>query len=243
MASESGRSTASVREKLFAKPAAFRFFQAVRLLKKLRGPEANVDSDDPDDDVVRFRSHASLSFPPADIIQLADFGEQERAAVMEVAFMGIAAAGSFGSLPQCYTEQILDEMREKNFALRDFFDLFNHRFISHFYRAWEKYNVAVGYECGEERYYERALFGLLGMGTDGLRDRVALEDLALLSRAGLLKMAPMPAVAIEGLVESYFQVRLRTDKNYLGEEADPKRIIPGMVAQVDILTGERTVLE
>ncbi len=43
--------------------------------------------------------------------------------------------------------------------------------------------------------------------------------------------------------ESYFEVRVRTDKNYLGDEDDPKPIIPGMVAQIDIQTGERTVLE
>jgi adhesin transport system membrane fusion protein len=41
---------------------------------------------------------------------------------------------------------------------------------------------------------------------------------------------------------SYYLVRLRTDKNYLGPESDPLPIIPGMVASVDILTGEKTVL-
>lgn len=43
--------------------------------------------------------------------------------------------------------------------------------------------------------------------------------------------------------ESYFQIRVRTDKNYLGSETDPLPIIPGMVAQVDIHTGRRTVLD
>lgn len=228
MASESRRPAAGLRDKLFERPAAFRFFQAVRLLKKLRGPDARISSDDPDDDVVRFRSHVSLSFPPSDITDLVDFGEEERAAVMEVAFMGVDAAESFGSLPQCYTEQILDEMKEKSYALRDFLDLFNHRFISHFYRAWEKYNVAVGYECSGGHYYERALFGLIGMGTGGLRQRSALEDRALLSRAGLLRMAPAPATAIEGLVESYFQV--------------PVHVEQFLPAWYDIDTGDRSRL-
>lgn len=212
MASASRRSTASVRDKLFDKPAAFRFFQAVRLLKKLRAGEGTVDADDPEDEIVRFRSQISLSFPPSDITDLVDFGEEERAAVMEVSFMGMAAAESFGSLPQCYTEQILDEMKEKKYALRDFLDLFNHRFVSHFYRAWEKYNVAVGYECGEGRYYERAIFGLLGMGMPGLRGRLAIDDRALLSRGGLLKMAPVPASALEGLIESYFRVPVHSEQ-------------------------------
>ncbi|MFZ5766900.1 MAG: HlyD family type I secretion periplasmic adaptor subunit [Thermodesulfobacteriota bacterium] len=41
---------------------------------------------------------------------------------------------------------------------------------------------------------------------------------------------------------SYYLVRVRTDKNYLGEEANPLPIIPGMVATVDILTGKKTIL-
>ncbi len=42
--------------------------------------------------------------------------------------------------------------------------------------------------------------------------------------------------------DSYYLVRLRTDKNYLGSETRPLPIIPGMVATVDILTGRKTIL-
>lgn len=41
---------------------------------------------------------------------------------------------------------------------------------------------------------------------------------------------------------SYYLVRLRTNKNYLGPESNPLPIIPGMVSTVDILTGKKTVL-
>jgi membrane fusion protein, adhesin transport system len=41
---------------------------------------------------------------------------------------------------------------------------------------------------------------------------------------------------------SFFIVRLRTDKNYLGTKTHPLPIMPGMVASVDILTGKKTVL-
>jgi len=41
---------------------------------------------------------------------------------------------------------------------------------------------------------------------------------------------------------SFFVVRLRTDKSYLGTEKHPLPIMPGMVATVDILTGKKTVL-
>ncbi|MDA0261798.1 MAG: HlyD family type I secretion periplasmic adaptor subunit, partial [Proteobacteria bacterium] len=43
--------------------------------------------------------------------------------------------------------------------------------------------------------------------------------------------------------ESYYQIRVRTDRSYLGKTERPLPIIPGMVAQVDILTGKKTVLD
>jgi adhesin transport system membrane fusion protein len=41
---------------------------------------------------------------------------------------------------------------------------------------------------------------------------------------------------------SFYLVKLRTDKNYLGPKTNPLPIIPGMIASVDILTGKKTVL-
>ena len=41
--------------------------------------------------------------------------------------------------------------------------------------------------------------------------------------------------------QSFYQIRVRTDKSYLGTEEKPLPIMPGMVAEVDILTGKKTV--
>ncbi len=44
--------------------------------------------------------------------------------------------------------------------------------------------------------------------------------------------------------EHFYQVRVRTDETSLrGKSGEPLPIIPGMIAEVDILTGKRTVLE
>lgn len=41
---------------------------------------------------------------------------------------------------------------------------------------------------------------------------------------------------------SFYQIRLRTERNHLGSEEHPLLIIPGMVVSVDIITGRKTVL-
>lgn len=42
---------------------------------------------------------------------------------------------------------------------------------------------------------------------------------------------------------SFYEIRVRTARNHLGTDAQPLPIIPGMVAEIDILTGKKTVLE
>jgi adhesin transport system membrane fusion protein len=41
---------------------------------------------------------------------------------------------------------------------------------------------------------------------------------------------------------SFYLIKLRTDKSYLGSAEHPLLIIPGMVASVDIITGKKSVL-
>jgi len=41
---------------------------------------------------------------------------------------------------------------------------------------------------------------------------------------------------------TYYLIRLRTDRSHLGTDTKPLLIIPGMVATVDIMTGEKTIM-
>ncbi|WP_342244426.1 HlyD family type I secretion periplasmic adaptor subunit [Pseudomonas sp. OTU5201] len=43
--------------------------------------------------------------------------------------------------------------------------------------------------------------------------------------------------------KSYYLIQVRTEKNHLGKDDHPLLIIPGMVATVDIITGQKTVLD
>jgi adhesin transport system membrane fusion protein len=43
--------------------------------------------------------------------------------------------------------------------------------------------------------------------------------------------------------ESFYLIQVRTAKNHLGSDDKPLQIIPGMVATVDIITGEKTVMD
>jgi type VI secretion system protein ImpH len=125
---------------------------------------------------------------------------------MLVTFFGLAGTG--GILPEHYTQLLIDQ---RDRGLRDFLDLFNHRLIAQFYRAWEKSHFYVGYELarrgqGERDRFTQMLYALIGMGTAGLRGRQAVPDEALLYYAGHLSHRPRSAVALQQIVTDFFRV-------------------------------------
>jgi len=235
MGAKSGRDVTSLSDQLYEKPSRFEFFQAVRLLRQLMPEKRSVGHDaDPGDELARFRSDLSYSFPVGDIRSIErDEPEDDSPAGVRpdevtVNFLGIATPNSFGSLPIPYVEEIRRLQREKNFALRDFLDLFNHRLVSLLYRAWERSRPAVLHELGEKSAFESALLAAIGLAGTRIPRGLPFDRRELLSRAGLLAMQPAPASAIEGIVESIFGVPARVEQFVPGwyeiEAADLTRL-------------------
>jgi type VI secretion system protein ImpH len=227
----------TVEEHLFAEPYAYDFFEAVRLLEIIDPERLPIGRGGPPNaEAVRFRAHVSLSFPPSQIYDL------ERATpsyppVLTVAFFGLH--GPSGILPRHYTEMLVriekEARTQEKHALRDWFDLFNHRLISLFFRAWEKYRFWIPYLRKE---YERlepdpftlCLFSFIGMGVPPLRNRLRvslwedhrdqgeervlarIEDLALLHYSGLLSHRPRCAIALEALLQDYFDLPIEVQQ-------------------------------
>jgi type VI secretion system protein ImpH len=181
---------------------SFEFFQAVALLQRLRAESEPVGQfSNPEDEAVRFRVHNTLAFP-ASQIQSIDWPEQGPPEMM-VNFMGLT--GPNGVLPYCYTELMLERLKAKDSAMESFFDIFNHRIISFFYRAWEKYRFPATYYQGDDTFSHH-LLDLIGLGTQGLRDRQSMPDTALLHYAALVGAQARSAEALEAILSGYFEV-------------------------------------
>jgi type VI secretion system protein ImpH len=140
---------------------------------------------------------------------------------MTVAFMGLT--GPMGVLPRYYTELLLDRIRQKDYALRDFFDLFNHRLISLFFRAWEKHRCVIGFESarvwGTEDRFATDLFALMGLGTKGLQEQLKLDTRALLRYTGLLMAKRHSAEALQHCLADYFDVPVSIEQ-FIGQWHD-----------------------
>ena len=214
MASESGEvdlnvTNSVVGARLRMEPYRFDFFQAVRLLERLLPERTSVGGlTAPAAEVAHFGAHASLAFP-ASQIQAMDWPANEPAK-MTVNFMGLT--GPEGVLPNPYTSLIIERLRSSDASARDFFDIFNHRIIALFYRAWRKYRFDVAYERGERDRFSRQLLSLVGIGTEGLRGRQAIPDEALVYYAGLLGQKPRSAQALRQILADYFNVPVEIEQ-------------------------------
>jgi type VI secretion system protein ImpH len=189
-------------------PCSFEFFQAVTLLHWLRNGLPVGRFSNPEDEAVHFRANNRLVFPAS---QIQDFEYRDHApAQMTVNFMGLT--GHMGVLPYCYTELILERLREKDTSFASFLNIFNHRIVSLFYRAWEKYRFPVTYYLGEEDRFTHHLFDLIGLGTPGLLHRQAVPDLALLHYVGMLGLQSRSAAALEQILSDYFDVPVEVEQ-------------------------------
>jgi type VI secretion system protein ImpH len=195
--------TCEIEDKLRREPHCFDFFQALRLLERFRPEKKPVGQfTHPETEVARFRAHPSLAFPASQIQQMEwpDDGQVQ----MMVNFMGLT--GPEGVLPNPYTSLIIERERVGDNSLRDFLDIFNHRMISLFYRAWRKYRLDVACERGERHRFSRNLLSLLGLGTGAMRDREIISDDSLIYYSGLLAQRPRSAQALQQILSDYFDV-------------------------------------
>jgi len=120
--------------------------------------------------------------------------------------------GPHGVLPLYYSALIRERMRAGDASLRTFLNIFNHRAISLFYRAWEKHHFTVGYERREEDPVSPHLMDIVGLGTPGLASRQAIADEALLFRCGLLGPHARSASGLRALLIDYFDVPVEIEQ-------------------------------
>ena len=225
--------SAPLAERLYAECFAFDFFQAVRLLEKMTPERRPVGLEGPPSaEVARFRAHLAMNFPASAIHQIDPADEATPAPALTVTFMGLT--GPSGVLPRHYTEMQMRarEVRgPERYVARDWFDMFNHRMISLFYRAWTKYRFWLKYERGEYArpdpdLFTESVYSLIGLGTKALRNRLRIavpttqgapservlarvDDLVLLYYSGLLAHRPRCALSLARLLGDYFDIPVR----------------------------------
>jgi type VI secretion system protein ImpH len=184
-------------------PHQFDFFQALRRLECLTTDLPRLgESARAKDDPVRLGQEPSLAFAPRTISSLASdpSGAPPR---LEVLFFGLF--GPNGPLPLHLSEYARNRLRqEKDPTFARFCDIFHHRFLSLFYRAWANALPTVHLDRPETDRFASYVGSLIGLGTPAMRDRDTVPDHAKLHFSGRLASESRHPEGLQAMLEDFF---------------------------------------
>jgi type VI secretion system protein ImpH len=204
-------STDRLLDKLAEAPERFDFFAALRLLEAARPDRPRLgESRRAGDEPIRLGQPPYLAFPSAQIaafVGTAD-GQPSRLAVYLFGLFG-----PHGPLPLHLTVHARERLRRhQDSAFADFCDIFHHRMLSFFYRAWANARPTVEQDRPLEDRFARKLGALPGLGAKPFLNRHALPDRFVLHTARLFAMNGRPAEMLARLVAGFFQVPARVEE-------------------------------
>jgi type VI secretion system protein ImpH len=186
----------------------FDFYQAVRLMEKLRPESTPVGENvNPAAEVARFKSKVTMSFPASDIERIRASKNGEPPEIM-VNFMGIA--GAFGPLPNPYVELLIERESRGDTTFRDFLDIFNHRLLSLMYRIRKMSRLGMEIKSPDEIPFASHLLSLMGLGMKSLQGRMKVQDRAFLYYSGLITQKPHSMIGLERMLSHYFGVIVKS---------------------------------
>jgi type VI secretion system protein ImpH len=196
---------------LAAEPWKFDFFQTLRLIEcahadRPRLGRARRAQDDP----VRLGQEPHLVFPAS---SLARFRRGEGGAPPHLAVLLMGLFGPMGPLPLHLTAFALERRRHHaDPTLIDFADLFHHRILALFYRAWAEARPHVQHDRPAADRFAFFAAALAGLGQPALRNRDALPDLVKLRHVGLIGCQSNHPDRLVRLLGHVFEVPVRVEE-------------------------------
>lgn len=126
---------------------------------------------------------------------------------------GFGLFGPNGPMPSAISDHVRERAQHHgDTALRDFADLFHHRFSLLFYRAWADAQPTVNMDQAGNNGFARYVSCLIGAGLDSHTDRDSIHDHARRHHAGHIVRQTRNAEGIERILQSYFRVPVRVEQ-------------------------------
>ena len=168
----------------------------------------------PAEDPVRLAQESSMHFECA---SLASFepATDDKPHRMRVRLFGLL--GPNGPMPLHLTEYAQERLRKhKDPSLLRFLDVFHHRLLSQFYRAWANNEPTVSFDRPDSDRFGFYIGSLEGLGMPALKNRDEISDWTKLCYCGFLGCQTKNAEGLESIVSGYFGLPARL-KEFVGE--------------------------
>ncbi len=198
----------------------FDFFETLRWLEALNSDKPRLGTSlKVNDDAIRLSQEPELEFPASTIAScVVDKSDIPRLAVT---FFGLF--GSHGPLPLHLTEYTRERLRNhRDPTLSRFADVFHHRMLSLFYRAWANARPTVSYDRPESDRFGFYVGSLLGISGQAFRNRDALDDRAKLFYSGLFSAQTKCADGLQAIIADMLSVEVEIEE-FVGEWMEIQR--------------------
>lgn len=179
-----------------AEASVYRFCQLLEAAAPEQPPLGS--SEDPADDLVRFRPDPGMGFPASELKAL-EWPTTDQGLPVTVRTRLLGLYGVDSPLPTRYLDDIA-QRREGHEALEGFLDIFNHRVFTQFYRIWRKYSYPASFTPAGADPTSQCLFGLIGLGIPGTAKRIATPLSRFLALLGVMRLPTRNAEGISALV-------------------------------------------
>ncbi|MEM9145009.1 MAG: type VI secretion system baseplate subunit TssG [Pseudomonadota bacterium] len=208
MASKERKAAPDLRglEALAADPTRFHIFKAMRIIEAAYADNPRVGrSRRPSQDAVRLKQEPELAFPPSTVLDFKMPNEEEgEPAALVNRFFGIW--GPMGPMPLHLTEYARDRLRNsRDPTFVAFADVFHHRLLSLFYRAWAQAEPAPSFDRPDDDPFANKVAAVAGIFGDGLVRRDAMPDTAKLRYSGRLSHGTRNEEGLLAIVAGFFR--------------------------------------
>lgn len=192
-------------------PWAFDFFQALRRIDARQPEKPRLGTAlRPVDEPVRLGQAPEMSFAPA-ALHAVHQPEGGRPARLEVRFFGLF--GPNGPLPLHLTDYARNRAQHNaDPTFVRFADVFHHRLLLLFYRAWAQAQPVVGRDRPGDDSFADIVGSLIGVGIPQMRGRDPMADEVKLHFAGLLTRQVRNADGLANLLTGYLGRRVRVEQ-------------------------------
>jgi type VI secretion system protein ImpH len=198
-------------ERLIRRPTAFDFDVALRRFDvTFPGASRLGEGERAKDECIRLGQTPSSSFEPT---VLSGFTPEKdgRPGQLTVGFLGLW--GPNGPLPGHLTDYARERSRNaSDNTLIRFVDIFHHRILTLFHRAWAQAQPTVSMDRPQADAFARYVGSLFGLGTPAMRGRDASSDHAKLYFAGRLGAVSRNADGLRDLIADHTGVPTRIEE-------------------------------
>lgn len=197
------------------RPYEFGFFQALRFIECLYKERPRLGTSlRASDDPIRLAQEPAMTFESASLTAF-EPGRDSKPHRLAVRFFGLL--GPNGPLPLHLTEYVLARQRDKHDrTFARFLDVFHHRMLSLFYRAWANNEPTVNMDRPESDRFSVYVGSLAGLGMAALRKRDDISDQTKFYYCGRLSCQTKCAEGLQALVTDYFDLPAEVEE-FVGE--------------------------